>query len=182
MAEINNRQKLLLFVAVGGLLLLVLDSVVFEPLVASWRDRSHRIEELRKKVADGEFLLKHEASISGQWNRMLSNALPSDVSSAESQMLKSFDRWERDSGITRASIKPQWKQVEEGYNTIEYRADYTGDMSRILQFLYNVEKDPVGLKLDSVELSSRDDSGRQISLGIQVSGLVILPQQKTATP
>lgn len=181
-AQINNRQKLLLFAAVGGLLLLVLDSIVFEPLMASWTDRAHRIQDLRAKVANGEFLMTHKAAIEDHWDRMRTNALPADVSAAESKMLRVFDHWERDSGITRGSIKPQWKPGEDDYNTIEYRADYTGDMAKVLQFLYNVEKDPVGLKLDSVEISSRDDSGRVISLGIQVSGLVILPQKSSTQP
>ena len=49
-------------------------------------------------------------------------------------------------------------------------------------FLYEVEKDPVGLKVDSVEISSRDDNGRQLALGLQVSGLLINPNPAPKQP
>jgi hypothetical protein len=32
--------------------------------------------------------------------------------------------------------------------------------------------------LDSVEISSRDDNGRQLSLGVQISGLVLTAAQE----
>jgi hypothetical protein len=128
-------------------------------------------------------MVKHQDSITGHWEQMRTNALPPNVSQAEAQMLKSFDRWERTSGIARLSIKPQWKgEAEDEYMTLELRADYAGDVDRITRFLYEVEKDPVGLKVDSVEISSRDDNGRQLALGLQVSGLLINPNPAPKQP
>jgi hypothetical protein len=46
------------------------------------------------------------------------------------------------------------------------------------QFLYDVEKDPMALKLDSVELSAHDTTGQQLTLGLQISGLVLNSQVK----
>jgi len=181
--EIKNRQKVLLIAAGVGLLLLIGNSVVYEPLVASWKARSERIDDLREQVDKGERMLKSAASIDRQWDRMRTNALPAVPSLAESQMLKSFDRWERASGITRASIKPQWKEADvTDYLTVEYRADYTGDIARILSYLYEVEHDPTGLRVDNVEISSQDSSGQQLSLGLQVSGLVLNPEQPAQQP
>jgi hypothetical protein len=42
-----------------------------------------------------------------------------------------------------------------------------------LKFLYDVEKSPTALKLQEMELTSKDDNGRQIGLGLQVSGLIL---------
>ena len=81
----------------------------------------------------------------------------------------------RIAGVTRVSIKPQWKQPEDDYMTLECRVDYTGDMSRLSRFLYEVENDPMGVKVDNVEISSRDDTGRQLTLGLEVSGLLLNP-------
>jgi hypothetical protein len=38
-----------------------------------------------------------------------------------------------------------------------------------------VEGSPMGLKVDSVELSTRDDRGSQLALGLTVSGLILNP-------
>jgi hypothetical protein len=51
-----------------------------------------------------------------------------------------------------------------------------GDMATLAQFLYAVEKGPMALKVVSAELSSHDTIGQQLSLALEVSGLVLTPQ------
>jgi hypothetical protein len=170
--EIKNRQKLLMIVAGVGVLLLVGDSLLFEPMLRSWRARDKRIDDMRQQVSDGKSLLQREAALRSRWDSMRTNALPSNQSMGEAELFKAFDRWERASGITRVGIKPQWKQGDDdSYATLECRADYNGDIDKIKRFLYEMEKDPMGIKVDNVEISSHDDSGLQLSLGLQVSGL-----------
>lgn len=53
--------------------------------------------------------------------------------------------------------------------------DGFGSLSTISRFLYEVEKDPMALKVDLVELSARDNEGKQVTLGLLVSGLQISP-------
>ena len=147
----------------------------------SWKAREERISQLHQQVNKGTYLLQDERFLRGTWDNMRTNALPSNVSLAEAQLLKSFDRWERASGITRVSIKPQWKE-EDTYMTLECRADYSGDITRIKTFLYQIEKDPLGVKIDDVEITARDDSGRQLSLGLQISGLLLSPPPEAQQP
>jgi hypothetical protein len=181
--EIKNRQKLLLIVVAIGAALLLGDNVVFEPLVASWKSRDTHIKELRSQVEDGHRLLQREIALRSRWDSWSTNALPPNQSLGEAQLFKAFDRWERASGITRVGLKPQWKQGEDdSYSTLECRADYNGDIDKIKSFLYEVEKDPVGIKLDNVEISSRDDNGQQLSLGLQVSGLQLNPNPQPQQP
>lgn len=181
--ETKNRQKLLLIVAGVGLLLLVGNSIVFEPLVAAWKARSKRIADLRDQVAQGQQLVQRETALRYSWESKRTNALPSDQSAAEAQLFNAFDRWERASGISRVSIKPQWKQGEDdSYATLECRADYNGDIGRIKSFLYQLENDPIGLKLENVEIAARDDAGQQLTLGLQVSGLQLNPPTTSQQP
>ena len=46
------------------------------------------------------------------------------------------------------------------------------------RFLYDIEEDPLALKLESVALSARDDTGQQLTLGLQISGLALRPETK----
>jgi hypothetical protein len=57
--------------------------------------------------------------------------------------------------------------------TYECRVDATGDLGKLSRFLYSVERDPMALKLELVELGARDKEGQQLSLGLQLSGLVL---------
>jgi Tfp pilus assembly protein PilO len=176
--EIKNRQKLLLIVAGIGLLLLVADSVIVSPLIGSWKARSERIETLRDKIKKGSALVAREAVVHGRWENMRTNTLPVNVSQAEDELLKAVNRWAQQSDIKLASIKPQWRESGEDYLTLECRADASGSMRSVASFLYQMEKDPLGVKVEDVEIASRDERGRQLTLGLQISGLVLTSQEK----
>ena len=173
--EIKNRQKLLLIAAAAGVLLMVGDSLVLTPLINSWKARAEEIAGLRRSISDGSALIARERVVRASWDRMRTNTLPVDLSLAGGQMLKAFYRWGQDSGINIASIKPQEKPGEDDYMMLECRVDATGNMQAVSRFLYEMEKDPMGVKVEALELSSHDNEGQQLALGLQVSGLILSP-------
>ena len=107
---------------------------------------------------------------------MRTNTLPAESSVAENQVLRAFDRWSQDSRISITSIKPQWKHNADDYVTLECRVDAYGSLATLTRFLYDVEKDPLALRVEAVEITSRDNDGQQLSLALQVSGLSLTPQ------
>jgi hypothetical protein len=171
--EIKNREKLLLIATGACLVLLILNWLVISPLTASWHHRSDRIAALRKSLDDGAMLLRREDSIRGHWDRMSTNALSSAPTVAERQLFDAFDGWVRSSGVTEGSFKPQLKPTDDNYSVMECHAEVTGSYGTVIRFLYDLEKDPMGLQVEGVELTARDDAGQQISLGIDLSGLLL---------
>lgn len=178
--KINNRQQLLAIVAGGAIALFAADNVVLTPMSKAWKARAARITELRKKVADGRSLLLHEQSWRDRWEQMRTNTLPNSPSQAEQMVLQAFDRWSQDSRISILSISPQWKHDSDEYMTLECRVEASGNLNTLSRFLYEVERDPMALRLQSIELSSRDNDGQQLALGLQVSGLVLTPSQRAS--
>lgn len=171
----QNRQRTLI-IAVAVLATLFLgDKLIVTPLLQSWKDRSAKIIDLRKQVDQGDTLVARSAIIRGRWESMSTNTLPAEASTAESRVLKAFDQWAQQSRISLTSIKPQWKRSADDHATLECRVDGFGSLSTITRFLYEVEKDPLALKVDLVELSARDNEGKQVTLGLLVSGLQIAP-------
>ncbi len=154
------------------------DKIIFSPLTASWKARTARIVELRNSIAKGSKLLERERSIREHWDSMRTNTLPNVASMAEAQFFRASGRWERDSQISITSTKPQWKRNDDNYMTYECRFDATGDLQKITRFLYDVEKDPMALKIDSVEIASRDSNGQLLTLGLTVSGLLLNPPEQ----
>ena len=174
---IKNRQHVLLVVTAIAITLLVGDKLVLSPLIRSWNERSARITSLTKAVNQGSLLLTREQSIRDRWGGMRTNTLPEDVSAAENEVLKAFDRWSQASRISIASIKPQWKHSSDDYVTLECRADAFGSMQALTQFLFDSESDPLALKVEAIEITTRDNDGQQLSLGLQVSGLLLTVPQ-----
>jgi len=176
--RIENRQKLLIILAATAIGLFAGDRLVLTPLAKSWSERSARIAELRKEIASGNRLLLRSKNLRSRWDQMSHNTLANNTSAAEQQIFKAIDRWAQDAGVVITSITPQWKHDSDEYMTYECRVDTTGDLSRLSRFLYNVESEQLALKLQSVELAARDKEGQQLSLGLQISGLVLNSQAK----
>ncbi len=175
--KIKNRQQLLAIAAGVVIGLFVADKIIIGPLMSSWRARNIQIADLRKKVQDGQALINREMPLRDRWREMRTNTLPSNPSLAEQQVLKTVDRCASDSRAGITAINNQWKHDTDDYMTLECRVEAAGDLPTLAHFLYDLEKDPTGLKLQSVEIGARDNNGQQMTLGLQISGLVLTPQE-----
>jgi hypothetical protein len=176
--NLSKRQQLLAILAIVAVGLFIADKLVFTPLTKSWKARSERIAKLREQVRDGAETLKRERALRENWDRMRTNVLSNAKPEAESQMLKAFERWSQ-GGVQVSSIRPQWKEAEDDYKTLECRADVAGSLAAISRFLFQIERDPMGVKVDSMELTTRDTEGSQLALVLQVSGLLLNPPKQT---
>jgi hypothetical protein len=174
----QKRQQLLGFLAIATVLLLTGDRFVLTPAIQAWKERSARITQLKRQVGEGTALLQREAAIRTRWANMQSNTLDSEMSVAEDQVLRAFDRWSRESRIGVTSVRPQWRRNQDDYATLDCRVDAFGNLPAITRFLYEIEKDPLGFKVEAVEISARDDRGEQLTLGLQVSALQLNSQSR----
>jgi Tfp pilus assembly protein PilO len=176
--KIENRQQFLLALTIGAVVLYIGVNFVCVPLSHAWSARSAQIKLLRTKVSEGRQLIRREPVIRSRWSEMNTNTLPANTSLAEQQLLKAFDNWSRDTGADISSIMPQWKNDSTNYVTLNCRVEASGNLGTLSRFIYDVEKGPAALKLDSVELSAHDPTGQQLTLGLQISGLALLSSSK----
>lgn len=174
----KNRQHLLMVATIAVVALFLGERLVFTPMWNSWKARLERIATLKQKVNKGEMLLKRGEDLTSRWGEMKLNALPADAATAESRVLRAFERWSQSSGVSVSSIRPQWKRAGDDYMTLECRADISGKMSAVSRFLFEVEHDPLGVKVDSADIATRDTDGAQITLGLQVSGLQLISNKR----
>ena len=175
----NNRQRLLLVVAAVAVGLFVGDSLIFTPLIKSWQARSAEIAKLKKDVARGHSLIENGPRNRARWKEIQEQSLAKDPAQAEQELISAFDRWGRSSNIELGSIKPQWKRGATDRNSLlECRVDATGTLSTLARFLHEVEKSPLALRVEAVELTTRDNNGQKLTLGLLVSGLRLAPLEK----
>lgn len=176
--QIKNRQQFLIIITVAAVALLAIDKIISPPLMKFWNDRAARIKKLRDDVKQGELLKRGNLSIRSQWARMQASTLTNNTTLAEQQLFNGLNHWSAMSGITLNTVTPQWKQGSDpSYKTLECRVDASGSLDHLSRFLYDLEKDPMALKLQTVELSSRDNNGTLLALGVQISGLVLTPKE-----
>jgi Tfp pilus assembly protein PilO len=175
--KIENRQQFLIVLTAVVVALWLGDMIIFEPLGKLWSSRSAQIKELSTKVKDGNSLIKREKDVRSRWSDMRTNALAANPSLAGQQVIAALDNWSRASGAEVQSIMPQWKNDSTNYMTFNCRVEASGTLGNLSQFLYSIEKGPMALKLDSVELSAHSDTGQQLTLGLQISGLALIQQK-----
>lgn len=172
----SKRQRLLLIAAAVGLALLVLDRVLFTPLGRAWQAQRTEIASLRQSIDNGRSVIARADQTRQRWAEMQTGALPKDPAQAEQDLITAFDRWGRASGIELGSIRPQWKKgATARYSLLECRVDATGSLPALSRFLYELERSPLALRVDTLELASRDDNGQRLSLSLTVSGLRLVP-------
>ncbi len=171
--KIKSREHLLAIAAIAIVALLVGDRLVLTPLTQAWKARSARVVSLQKSIQKGALLLDREQTIRERWSMMETNTLPATVSAAENSVLKAVDRWAQASRISFTSIKPQWKEPSPEFKTLECRADAFGNLSSVARFLHELETDPLALKIEEIEITSRDNEGQQLSLAVRFSGLLL---------
>jgi len=177
--KIENRQQLLIALTITVVVLYAADVVVIEPMIGWWKTRAKTVAELRVQVKNGRRLIQREAGLRGRWDQMRTNTLPDNTSLAEQQTLKAFDSWARESGADVTGITPQWNNDSPDYLMLNCRLEAAGDLGTLSRFVYDLEKDPMAFKLESVELSARDNTGQQLTLDLQISGLVLVSQTQS---
>lgn len=175
----ENRQKVLMIVAAAAVALMASDYLVLSPLQAAWKKRSERIVELERRIDNGRSLISREDRLRDRWSMMRANTLPTQFSAAEQKMLGAFDAWAGESRITVSSLSPQWRSELDDRASLQCRVEAVGDLSTITRFLYSIERDPMAIRIDSMELTSRDATGSQLALTLQANGLVLLPKESS---
>ena len=174
----KNRQQVLLMVVLIMVGLWVGNEIVFSRVVKVWKARAAHISELRVQLEQSRSLLEREQIVRSRWEYLRRNSLPPDPSAAEQKFFQSVNKWAGDSGATIVAITPQRKRDAEDYMTYQARVETKGNLSALSRFLFELEKDPLALKLEAVELAARDKDGRELALGLQVSALVLNPPAK----
>jgi len=180
----NKREKLLLVFVLLAVAILAGDRLVLGPLVNSWQTRAAKIIELERNVGNGKVLLPRGKSNTKTWERYWRDNLNNTNSVAEDEVLRAIENWTGDSGILLTSVKPQWqnheyeflgKEIAENktysYKTYDVRLVAEGTMQEAVEFVHAIESDELPLKIEQLELLSREKTGKLISVSVHFTGL-----------
>jgi hypothetical protein len=168
----NNRKQLLIIVAIVMVGLWAADKVIFTPLTNLYKARSTEAAELRKYIAENKGKLQQETSMQRRWDDMSKETLPKTTSEAEGMLFNAIEKWKQDTRVTVNTIRPQWKSgATDDYSVLECRIDAAGTMDTIARFIYQIEHSAMALKVESLELTTGDKNGQQMTLALMISGL-----------
>ena len=172
--QIKNRQQFLTIVTLTAVGLLALDSIVRPPLMKLWNDRAKEIRTLKNQVNDGNREKSQKDFFQKRWAEIQGASLPNDMTAAEQQLYNGLNGWLLFSYANLGGVAPTWRPVNDpAYKILECRVDVSGSIDQLARFLYSLETDPMALKVQSIEMTTKDANGTVINMGVQVSALVL---------
>jgi Tfp pilus assembly protein PilO len=176
----TDKQRLLYLKTAAVVILgvLVLDHLILEPGLRRWSAQSERIRALREDVDQAGLLLSRESKIRERWEAMQRTDLSPDVATAESEVFKAVARWGRVSRLTFTSLDPQWRTYDNGYMTLECRANATGDQAALARFLSELESDPLAVRLESCEMVAADQDGRRLAMAVRFTAMRLIAEEE----
>lgn len=175
--DARKRQRLLTVLALVCFGALAGDKLVFSPLLKLYKKRSERIADLEQKLTEGRALVDREEMMKARWEDMKQESLPTAQSVAENEVLQSMSRWSRDSRLGIDSRKPRWVEDEEDHKKLEFRVTAQGSMASVARFLYEIDRDPLALSVEDVDIVARDDGGRNLTLSVRFTGLLLTGEE-----
>ena len=169
-----NRERLLTITAMICVGLLLTVYLVINPLAANWESRSQKIERLSRRIKQGEQLLARERVYQADWREMRENSLPENTGQAELLVQEAMNRWVDASGINVLTRQPRWNDVRDLGRLYDMRVTASGTLYQVARFLYELEKDPLALRLQEVTLrTDENQAGRELRLTAHFTGIVI---------
>ncbi len=174
--KLPPRQRLLLLASGVMVGLLALDRLVIGPATAHWQARTTEIAALERTLSAGRAVIERREQTESAWRRLREGALPLDPSMAEQRLLSSLETWARAQGVELTGLRPRWRKASASdASLLECRLDASGSLPALVRVLGELERSPLALRVESLELTSRDETGQRLALAITVTGLRFAP-------
>ena len=74
------------------------------------------------------------------------------------------------------------QESDTNFLTVDCRSDVSGGLNNVRDFLRAMSQDPLADKLDSFVLTAKDDNGKQLTLDLNQSGLVLTDSVASLPP
>ena len=169
----RQREKILIIAALVCMGIFLGDRLVLTPLGRIWSRRSARIGELKKSVEKGGLLVERRADVEKRWKEITDAGLPDDPSIVEERILTRVHEWESQSGLNLTSLRPRWREPDLESKKLELRLTGSGSLESITRFLFEVEADPLPLRVEDLGLTARDKRGAILEFNLKFSSLIL---------
>ena len=173
----EQRQRILLIAAIAVVALFLGDRFVITPLADLWQNWGQTIRTDSENLT--KFSPKRAEDLQSRWAEMKRRSLPREHPVAEGQVLDAVIKWAGANRLAGTSVKPHWfgDDKDAQSKSVEFRVTANGTLDSFAGFLYALEIDPMALRVEDVELTTRDPKGAQLTLALRFTGLVLLEEK-----
>jgi hypothetical protein len=179
MFKIKKREKIIFFVVLGLIIIFLLEKLVF----SNFRKK---MRELSKKIKVQETAIRKSLSIKKSKDKIIQDYkdyakfIITETQDRDiiARFLKEMEKITQDSGLSVVNLAPEEKLTE----TPEYKAyranlRLEGTMEQLLNFLNKIQNSTLLIKMDKLNLVSKDEQASALRIDLTVS--LVVPTQVT---
>jgi hypothetical protein len=183
---LSKREK---YIGIGASIavgLLILNSVILDPLLAQQSDLETKIVTAKADKKADDDLMDQAGRASVRWIAMLTpkGTMLKDESLATSQLYNNISEWSRDAGLNPPPALKSDRGAEKvkDFQQISVHASITGTMSQVSRFVWDVQNSNVPVRITELQVSSRKSGSDDLKVEMDIATVYFSPTLPTGTP
>ncbi len=173
--KLSKREKLIFYLSISLFLLLVLERMVFSPLVDRLSALNQEIQLKESKLMKGWRIQAKKDQILTEYKKFeiffKTKASDEEVTS---MLLKEMEKIARESGVALSNLKPRPSAARGLYREYWVELQTEAPMEKIITFMYKVNDSQLLLNVDRLILSLKEEGKEDLKAIMVVSAIVIL--------
>lgn len=166
-------------IVVGALLLY---HFVIDPKLVQITELDAQIDTASAELERADGLFGMSRSANRRLSEMAGSGLRRTDASAESELLNRTRQWAQEAGIGGWGIKRERTEKERDFNKITFRANGTGGMRQIGQFLYRLQTADIPVRVADLTINSRKDGTDDLAIVLSISTIYLSPDSDRPAP
>ena len=157
---------------------LVLYQFVIDPKLVQIAALDDQIDTASTDLEQAESLFGMSRSANRRLAEMAGSGLRRTDAAAESELLNRTREWAQEAGIAGWGIKRERTEKERDFNKITFRANGTGGMRQIGQFLYRLQTADIPVRVADLTINSRKDGTDDLAIVLSISTIYLSPESE----
>ena len=175
----DQRKRLLYAVAGATFGLLLADRLAFTPLYNHWRQTEDRLAGLRSELEKDRGLVEAAAAWKERMTRVEASMYQGGDAEVERQVMGQISAQASRYGVAIGTLRPQWQEADAaGPRRLQLRMTASGGTAAVVPFLVALETSPKPVRLGTLVLRSKNETGIELEAESQIEVAVLPP----ATP
>ncbi len=154
---------------------LVLYQFMIDPKLVEIETLDAQIDTATTDLDLADSLFNQSRSANRRLAEMAGSGLRRTDASAESELLNRTRQWAQEAGISGWGIKRERTEKERDFNKITFRANGTGGMRQIGQFLYRLQTADIPVRVSDMTINSRKDGTDDLAIVLSISTIYLSP-------
>ncbi len=177
---LTKREQYILFITVICVGLFLGDRYILSPVLAVRSQTKGLKSQLQVDLTKANSTLSLKNRLKDRWGQMQETGLSNDASKTESLVLRYLDDRSKKHYLKLSSVQPERLRQKSDLQEIDFTVSGIGDMESICRFLLDIETANVPLKIKTLQLGSRDEDGKEMSVQLKLSSIYIAANPEKA--